>query len=109
MNLAEETFGLSSSVLEQLRTRLARHPKVERAMIFGSRAQGTARPGSDIDIAIVAPDLSSREFARLWTELDELPIAFKMDIVHFDRLTDEHLKAQIVRHGKTIYSRTEAQ
>jgi predicted nucleotidyltransferase len=36
---------------------ISRHPKVERAILFGSRATGKYRPGSDVDIALVGSDL----------------------------------------------------
>ncbi|MBY0578535.1 MAG: nucleotidyltransferase domain-containing protein [Burkholderiales bacterium] len=42
-------------------------------MIFGSRAKGTFKNGSDIDLAVFAPTLSEQNFIRLWNELDALP------------------------------------
>ena len=54
-------------------------------------------------IAVIAPALSELDFARLWGDIDELPIAFKMDVVHFDTLKDKELKQQILRDGVLIH------
>ena len=44
--------GLPPSVLTQVIDVLRQHPEVERAVLFGSRAKGRARPNSDIDVAL---------------------------------------------------------
>lgn len=99
---AEET-GLSPFVLDNLRKTFARFPEIEKVMLFGSRATGSHRPGSDIDLAVFAPNLTEQAFSRLAGEVDELPIAFHMDVIHFDTLENSSLKEQIISQGKTIY------
>ena len=98
--------GLSPFVLGMLEKVFVRFPEIEKVVIFGSRATGRYRPGSDIDLAVFAPDLTDRAFARLVDELDELPIAFNMDIIHFDTLKNQTLRQQILNRGKTLYPTT---
>ncbi len=62
----ELTNGLSRRVLVKLQAVFARYPMVERVLLFGSRATGFAKPGSDIDLAVIAPGMSQREVSRLW-------------------------------------------
>lgn len=59
--------------------------RVERAVIFGSRAAGTSRPDSDVDVAIVSPDFGrnridegmmlQRAAWRVDTRLEPVPLS----------------------------------
>ena len=97
------SFGLSDSILDDLRRVFSSYPEIEQVLIFGSRAKGTFKNGSDIDLAVFAPTLSEQDFTRLWNELDALPLVFKMDVLHWDRLGNERLKNRIPVEGKVFY------
>ncbi|MFM8886535.1 MAG: nucleotidyltransferase domain-containing protein, partial [Chthoniobacterales bacterium] len=62
--------GLSGQTVERIQEVFAHHPGVERAVLFGSRATGTARPGSDIDLALYGQGLDWRVLGRIEDELD---------------------------------------
>jgi predicted nucleotidyltransferase len=47
-------YGLSDAVVEKLCGVLAQFPEVERAVLYGSRAQGNYKVGSDIDLSVFA-------------------------------------------------------
>lgn len=94
--------GLSDEILADLRRVFARYPAIEEVRLFGSRAKGTHRAGSDIDLAVFAPAMSEEEFSALWNEIDELPILFKIDLLHWDRLGNEALKEKILREGRPL-------
>lgn len=96
-------FGLEEHILDKLRVVLAAHPAVERAVIYGSRAKGTFKPASDIDLAAYAPRLDANEFVRLRFEIQELPIVFKLDVAHVDALTDASLAHEIATHGVEFF------
>lgn len=96
-------FGLEEHILDKLRAVLAAHPTVERAVIYGSRAKGTFKPSSDIDLAVYAPRLDADEFVRLRFEIQELPIVFKLDVAHVDALTDPGLAHEIATHGVEFF------
>ena len=99
----ELTFGLSDSILGDLRRVFSSYPEIERVLIFGSRAKCSFRDGSDIDLAVFAPTMSEQRFTRLWSELDSLTLVFKMDVLHWDRLGNERLKSKIPGEGKVLY------
>jgi predicted nucleotidyltransferase len=103
----ELTNGLSRSVLAELQPVFARYPTVERVLLFGSRTTGFAKPGSDIDLAVIAPNMSQREFSALWNELEDLPLVYTLDILHWDQLTQETLKTKILKEGKVLYAARE--
>ncbi|MBK1702545.1 nucleotidyltransferase domain-containing protein [Thiococcus pfennigii] len=96
-------FGLSRRIREDLSGVFAGYPEIERVLIFGSRADGTFKDESDIDLAIVAPTMSSQRFSQLWGAIDALSILFKIDLLHWDRLTDEPLKVKILTRGHRFF------
>jgi proline iminopeptidase len=96
-------FGLDERIYADLTTVFARYPAITKVLIFGSRAKGTARPGSDIDLAVVAPEMNAATFNQLWNDLDELPLVFKLDVLHLDALNQAALKTRIEAEGQTFY------
>ncbi len=51
------SFGLDEKVIEKIREVFARHPQVKSAILYGSRAMGNYRPGSDIDLVLTGADV----------------------------------------------------
>lgn len=99
---------LPERVIEQIRTVLARHPEVEKATLYGSRAKRTHRRGSDIDLSLKGRRLNDRLLTRIATELDDLLLPWQIDLCHFDRLTHVELIAHIHRVGEVWYQRKPA-
>lgn len=98
MNLTEHEAAL-------IRAELERHEKVERAVLFGSRAMGTARKASDIDLAVFG--IGFEDVGRIWGELDELPMPYKFDVVAYRDIKNDELRRHIDECGVTIFQRTE--
>lgn len=103
------TSGLSERIRADFRRVFRRYPDIKRVLIFGSRAKGASRVGSDIDLAVFAPRMTDTEFARLWNEVDDLPLVFKVDLLHWDRLANQDLKDKIPREGSLFYEQREEQ
>lgn len=101
-------FGLHADILASLCVVLADFAEVERGLIYGSRGRGDYRDHSDIDIAIHAPQLSTVRFGQLWQALEDLPLVYKLDIVHLDALADGPLRERILRDGRPFYLKTPA-
>lgn len=94
-------LGLTSSELEAICAVLARHRNVTRAMMFGSRAKGTYRPNSDIDIALDG-NISPLEAASIAGDLEELPLPYRFDVIALDHVTNAALLEHIERVGVEI-------
>ncbi len=86
---------------------LRRHPEVERAVLFGSRAKGSARPNSDFDLALWGR-IDHRLLARLNAELDELPLPYTFDLVVYGDIRQAELRAHIDRVGRVVYETSAA-
>jgi len=97
-------YGLARWILDDIVATCAKWPSVERVILFGSRATGRFRAGSDVDLAIDAPTLGSREFSQLVWALDDLPILFRLDVHHLQNTT-ERIRNKLARDGVTLFER----
>ena len=98
------SYGLSDQQLEEIVQFIAAYPEVEEAILFGSRAIGTHKPASDVDIAIKGDGVNSALAARLKFDIEEdtyLPYFF--DFVAYNTITREKLRQHIDENGISIY------
>jgi uncharacterized protein len=98
-----KTVALREQDLEALRRTLRRFPFIKEARIFGSRATGTARRASDIDLAVSAPSATPAEWADMREALDEAPVIYEIDLVRPEETASERLKQTIARDGVVIH------
>jgi predicted nucleotidyltransferase len=97
-------FGLKEFDLEYIIKKISEFSEIEKAVIFGSRAKGNYKPGSDIDIAIMGEKINFDVLSKLHSILeDEGPLPYLFDIVDYTHLEHEDLKSHIDRVGKVIY------
>jgi len=103
-------FGLRETDIQYMHDLFRQHPDIEQVWIYGSRAKGTNRPGSDVDLALIGPAVDPKTVAHLHFVLEEEgPMPFFFDVLHWDSLRNEPLKAEIQRTGKVLYQRTPIQ
>lgn len=96
-------FGLKESTLNMIVNEISSFQEIEQAIIFGSRAMGNYKKGSDIDIAVKGPDITNEIITRLSRKLNqELPIPHKIDVVHYEGITNKELVDHINRVGLAL-------
>jgi len=101
-------LGLQDADLAYIISVLGDFPEIEKAVVFGSRAKGVYKAGSDVDIAIFGEDISFSTIARLHYRLEEEgPLPYFFDIVDYTHSTHKELREHIERVGKTIYEQRE--
>ncbi len=88
--LNEETYNLIKEVIE-------RNSKY-KFKIFGSRAKGTYKSNSDIDIAIFE-NVTQEDKFKIKNEMDELNIIYKIDLVFIEENIKKELLESIKREG----------
>jgi predicted nucleotidyltransferase len=99
-------YGLKQRDIDYLLNAFRQYPEVEQAVIFGSRAKGSHKNGSDIDLAIKGKLVTDRTISALKTMLeDELPLPFFIDIVHYEKIKSKDLTDHIDRVGKVLYEK----
>jgi len=99
-------FGLRRQDVDEIIRILQRYPVVEEAILFGSRAKGNFKKGSDVDIAIKGKGIDQEIVASISFLLNEetlLPYFF--DIVHFEEISEKELREHVIRVGRSIYVR----
>jgi len=99
MKSTHQILGIEVKFWEAIAPIFNAYPEVEKWVVFGSRATGKAQEGSDIDIALFAPRLSFERYTEIWNALDNLSFIYRIDLVHFESLKNEKLKAKILKEG----------
>lgn len=95
-------FGLQENDLSIIIEVLKRYPQVKEAFIFGSRAIGNYKPGSDVDIAIKG-NVEDSIFAISGELNDATPLPYTFDVVNIDAIHNDDLLEHIRRVGKSFY------
>ena len=83
----------------------AANERLERVVLFGSRAMGTNTVRSDVDIALFGDQLTLTDHARLAATLDQIPMAQTVDIVLHKSIQNPSLLEHIHQHGIEWYAR----
>jgi predicted nucleotidyltransferase len=96
-------FGLPPATLDAIRHILAQVPAVKKAVIYGSRAKGTHRPGSDIDLTLFGDALDLDTLGRIASRLEESPIPYQVDLSIFKLIDHAALQEHIDRVGQVFY------
>lgn len=103
MDNLEYDFGLPKRTINELKQYFKQNPYVELVKIYGSRAKGTYKNGSDIDFAIWFKE-GGKISAIRW-DLEELPTPYLFDVTDYKTLTHEGMKKNIDEDGKEFYKR----
>jgi uncharacterized protein len=71
------------TLIAEAARRLSEAAPDARVILFGSRARGEGRPGSDLDLLVIEPDLASRraEFVRLREALGDLGVPVDLVVI----------------------------
>ena len=99
------TDGLKDGHREAIIAALAANHRVERAVLFGSRATGTNTVTSDVDIALFGDRLTLTDQARLAAAVDEIPMAQSVDLLLYDSVRARTLREHIRNDGVEWFTR----
>ncbi len=91
--------ALSSAMRQAIITAVSRDSRVDRVLLFGSRAKGTHREGSDIDLAVYGTNLTRADAAAWQETLEDELFPWSVDIVIMGPDIHEQLRAHIERVG----------
>ena len=100
MNIA----GLGSDETGKLGTIFDAEPSIVEVVLYGSRAKGTYRSGSDIDLTLKGHDLSTNWLMELAGKIDDLLLPYEVDLSIYEHIENQDLIDHIRRVGKVVFS-----
>jgi predicted nucleotidyltransferase len=102
-------YGLSDRSLETVKRLLSQYPGIRSAVLYGSRAKGSYKNGSDIDLTLHTDDtFTHADLLRLMGDFDDSDLPYMVDVSEYRKLQNESLKEHIRRVGKVLYERQPA-
>ncbi|HET8839621.1 MAG TPA: nucleotidyltransferase domain-containing protein [Flavobacteriaceae bacterium] len=96
-------FGLSEEIISLLQNVFDKFPEIEKVKIFGSRAMGNYKSGSDIDLAFFAKNFSHNDFLNLQLAVDDIELLYKIDLLNYLKINRSELKKHIDTKGVEFY------
>ncbi len=97
-------FGLPDKTIELIKELFASFNEIDTVKIFGSRARGDFKRGSDIDLALFG-NIDEKLLRHIASGLDELPTPYKFDIVNYSEIDNDALKQSIDTDGKIFFQK----
>ncbi len=96
-------FGLKEETIFKITSVFEKFPQIEKVILYGSRAKGNFKRGSDIDLTLYGKNLNLTLINKIETEIDDLLLPYTFDISIFHQLDNSELINHINRVGKTFY------
>ena len=97
-------FGIPEQTVTMILESIADINKIKKAAVFGSRAIGNYKNGSDIDLVIYGSGITNDVVNKLSILLnEELPLPYYFDIVHYESISTPALKEHIDEYAEIIY------
>lgn len=97
-------FGLSDDVTSEIQDVFRRHSNIDKVLIFGSRAKGNYREGSDIDLAVIGSGVSFSQLLDINNDIDDLGLLYNVDLLDYKKQIGTPIGEHIDRVGKIFYS-----
>ena len=99
-------YGLSAQTLGKIRDVFTRYPQVEEAVLYGSRARGDYKNGSDIDLTLRGGEaLTHTILSRIANDLDDQLLPYTIDLSIFKNIRNPEMVEQIARVGIALYKK----
>ncbi|MBF0399498.1 MAG: nucleotidyltransferase domain-containing protein [Magnetococcales bacterium] len=99
-------YGLADETIEKICSVFECYQEIDKAVLYGSRARGNFKPGSDIDLTLYGENLTFDLCATVAEAMDDLLLPYTVDLSVFDTLEQTKLREHIERVGVKIYERS---
>jgi predicted nucleotidyltransferase len=97
-------YGLKEHTILKIQSVLDNFPEIEEAVLYGSRAKGNYKNGSDIDLTLKGKDLNLLLLGKVDEQLDDLLLPYTFDLSIYHQISSPALLDHISRVGKTFFS-----
>ncbi|MBF0450462.1 MAG: nucleotidyltransferase domain-containing protein [Candidatus Magnetomorum sp.] len=99
-------FGLTDRDMKTFNKIFKKYPNVNNVVVFGSRAKGSYKNGSDIDLTIMDETISDGDIIKMKNDFDDSSLPYFVDLINYKTLKQQELKNHIDRVGIPFYTRT---
>lgn len=96
-------YGLSDETVQKIQNVFAEFPQVLKAVLYGSRAKGNYKTGSDIVLTLFGTELNLQIQQKIEHRIDDLLLPYSVDLSVYNDISNEDLKEHINRVGITFY------
>ena len=96
-------YGLKESTIEKIIAVFAAVPEIEQVVLYGSRAQGSFKKGSDIDLVIRGESVNLSQLLKLENQLDDLLLPYTIDLSLQHQISNPELLDHINQVSKLLY------
>ena len=100
-------YGLEDDIIVKIQNVFATFPQVEKVILYGSRAKGDFKPGSDIDLTLFGESIDLSIMNQIGLMLDDLLLPYTFDLSVFKHIRNKELLEHIDRVGVEFYCRVE--
>lgn len=98
-------FGLKEETIAKINSVFAQYPRIEKIVLYGSRAKGNFKNGSDIDLTVSGKELDLSLINKISSELDDLLLPYTIDVSLYDQISNPDLIEHIKRVGTVFYEK----
>ncbi len=110
MNKKERNaFGLTDRDMKTLQDIFDKYPEVKSVFVFGSRAKGTYKQGSDIDLAVMNQGVKDAVIDKMKSDFEDSSLPYIVDLINYHTLKHQELKVHIDRVGVSFYKKLEGE
>ena len=97
-------YGLSEIAQQKILSVFNLFPEIQEVIIFGSRAIGSYREGSDIDMAVKG-NINFGKLLNICSKTEDLNLPYKFDILDYSKIKEPGLIEQIDKYGDVFYKK----
>jgi len=98
-------YGLKAETVKQINRIFAKYKEIDEAVLYGSRAKGNYKPGSDIDLALKGDKINLKLLNKISLDLDDLLLPYLFDLAIFHHINNLDLIEHIDRVGNGFYKK----
>jgi len=97
-------YGLEETTIKKINEVFSHFPEIEEVVLYGSRAMGNHKTGSDIDLAILSDKIGMPILYKIERELDDLLLPYTIDLSVHRYIQNSNLLDHIKKVGNIFYS-----
>lgn len=98
-------YGLSEKNISSIQSVFAKYPEIESVILYGSRAKGNFKPGSDIDLTVNHTNLDFQKLNQIKNEIEQLNLPYFVDLSLKNEIENTDLLEHIQRVGIVFYKK----